>query len=94
MCITCKHPQKLQRTIHIRSVPDVFHRSLKARAANAGKSLSDYLLDELRQIADRPTLGEFRGRLHIRRSSQSLLNTARLLLEERAARQLSKSSNK
>ena len=33
----------------------------------AGMSLSDYLLGELREIAERPTLAEFRDRLHKRK---------------------------
>ena len=33
----------------------------------AGMSLSDYLLSELRDLADRPTLQELRQRLHSRR---------------------------
>ncbi len=49
--------------IQIRNVPDVLHRQLKSRAALAGMSLSDYLLGELRQIAERPTLAELRARL-------------------------------
>ncbi|MGH7049495.1 MAG: hypothetical protein ACREE5_02490 [Acetobacteraceae bacterium] len=36
------------------------------RAALAGMSLSDYLLSELRQVAERPTLDELRARLHSR----------------------------
>jgi hypothetical protein len=34
-------------TIQIRDVPEMLHRKLKARAALAGKSLSDYLLAEI-----------------------------------------------
>lgn len=49
--------------IQIQNVPEALHRRLKARAATAGMSLSDYLLGELREIADRPTLAEFRDRL-------------------------------
>ena len=49
-------------------------------------SLSDYLLGELREIADRPTLAEFRERLHTRRPFPVALNTADLVREERAAR--------
>jgi plasmid stability protein len=49
--------------IQIRNVPDPLHRQLKSRAALAGMSLSDYLLGELRQIAERPTLDEMRARL-------------------------------
>ena len=49
--------------IQIRNVPDALHRRLKSRAALAGMSLSDYLLSEIRQIAERPTLDELRARL-------------------------------
>ncbi|MGC2203160.1 MAG: hypothetical protein WA633_23850 [Stellaceae bacterium] len=49
--------------IQIRNVPDALHRRLKSRAALAGMSLSDYLLAELRRIADWPTVEELRQRL-------------------------------
>ena len=49
--------------IQIRNVPDDLHRELKVRAARAGMSLSDYLLDEVRRVADRPTVEEMRARL-------------------------------
>jgi len=49
--------------IQIRNVPEALHRQLKARAALAGMSLSDYLLAEIRQVAERPTLDDLRARL-------------------------------
>jgi hypothetical protein len=49
-------------------------------------SLSDYLLGDLREIADRPSLAEFRERLHTRRPVSVALDTATLLGEERATR--------
>jgi plasmid stability protein len=49
--------------IQVRHVPDDLHRRLKARAALLGLSLSDYLLQEVRRVADRPTLAELRARL-------------------------------
>jgi antitoxin FitA len=45
--------------IQIRNVPDELHRELKARAAQNGKTLSDYLLEELRALATRPTMQEW-----------------------------------
>jgi len=39
----------MPKMIQLRNVPDSLHRSLKARAAMAGMSLSDYLLAELRK---------------------------------------------
>jgi plasmid stability protein len=49
--------------IQIRNVPEALHHQIKSRAALAGMSLSDYLLGEIRQIAERPTLDELRARL-------------------------------
>jgi antitoxin FitA len=72
--------------IQLRNVPDPLHRHLKARAAMAGMSLSDYLLSEIKEIAERPTLGEIRERLHQREPVSTKLDTARLVREERHAR--------
>lgn len=60
--------------IQIRNVPDELHRQLKARAALAGMSLSDYLLSAIRELAQRPTLAEVRERLAHR--SQTTLTVA------------------
>lgn len=53
----------MQRMIQVRHVPDDLHRRLKARAAMARMSLSDYLLSELRTLVERPTVEELRERL-------------------------------
>ncbi|HVS28655.1 MAG TPA: hypothetical protein VHE14_03830 [Solirubrobacteraceae bacterium] len=45
--------------VQIRNVPPELHRALKSRAVQAGLSLSDYLLEELRNLAVRPTMGEW-----------------------------------
>jgi hypothetical protein len=47
----------MAKMIQVRNVPDSLHRGLKATAAMAGISLSDYLLGELREIAERPKPG-------------------------------------
>jgi len=72
--------------IQLRNVPDALHRRLKARAAMLGMSLSDYLLSEIREVAERPTLAEMRERLHRREPVTARLDTVRILREERAAR--------
>lgn len=46
------------RTIQIRNVPDEVHRALRTAAAAAGKSLSDYLLECVEEVAARPTNAE------------------------------------
>jgi antitoxin FitA len=76
----------MPKMIQLRNVPDALHRSLKARAAMAGMSLSDYLLTEIREIAERPTLAELRDRLHGRKAVTLSLDTARMVREEREVR--------
>jgi plasmid stability protein len=76
----------MSKMIQLRNVPDALHRTLKARAAMAGMSLSDYLMTEIKEVAERPTLAELRERLHKRKPVAVELDTARLLAEERTAR--------
>ena len=75
------------KMIQLRNVPEALHRSLKARAAMAGMSLSDYLLAEIKEIAERPTLAELRDRLHKRKPVTARLDTARLVREVREERE-------
>ena len=42
----------MSKMIQLRHVPDALHRQLKARAALSGLPLSDYLIREVRKIAD------------------------------------------
>lgn len=49
--------------IQIRHVPDQVHREIKARAALAGMSLSDYLLAEMKRLLERPTREQMLKRL-------------------------------
>ena len=49
--------------IQVRNVPDDVHRTLKARAAAAGMSLSDYVKQDLVAAAARPTLEEIDARV-------------------------------
>jgi antitoxin FitA len=72
--------------IQIRNVPDALHRKLKSRAALAGMSLSDYLLQQIREVAERPTIEEMRARL-ARRSTVTLsVDTADAVRAERDSR--------
>jgi len=49
--------------IQIRNVPPELHKKLKAKAAAAGMSLSEYLLREVEEVAARPSLAEMLERL-------------------------------
>lgn len=72
--------------IQIRHVPAQLHRTLKSRAALAGMSLSDYLLAELKAIAERPTLQEMQARLRSRSPAIVSIGPAEALRLERDAR--------
>lgn len=76
----------MSKMIQLRNVPDALHRQLKARAAIAGMSLSDYLLSEIKEIAERPTLAEMRERLHQREPILAPIDTGRIVRDERDAR--------
>jgi antitoxin FitA len=76
----------MSKMIQLRNVPDALHRTLKARAATAGMSLSDYLLVEIKEIAERPTLAEIRERLHKRKPVAAEIDTALLVRTERDGR--------
>ena len=52
--------------VQVRNVPEGLHRKLKARAAAAGQSLSDYLRAELERIAARPRREDMLTRIHSR----------------------------
>jgi plasmid stability protein len=72
--------------IQIRHVPDPLHRKLKARAAQEGRSLSDYLLREIQCIAERPTLEELQERLAGLSPVNPRVPPARIIREERDSR--------
>ena len=69
--------------VQIRNVPEALHRLLKARAALAGMSLSDYLLGEIRQVAERPTIEELRARLRSRTETAPTMPPADAVRAER-----------
>lgn len=83
MCSTCFYAASMSTMIQIRNVPDALHRRLKARAALAGMSLSDYLLHEVRRAAERPTLDDLRARLARRQAVVSGLSPADAVRAER-----------
>lgn len=65
--------------IQIRDVRDDVHRTLKARAAREGVSLSEYLRAELERVAASPTPDELLERLQSRRPARRTETTAAAL---------------
>ncbi|HET7045511.1 MAG TPA: hypothetical protein VFI37_11730 [Gaiellaceae bacterium] len=55
--------------IQVRDVPDDVHRTLKARAAAEGTSLSEYVLREVIRAARTPTPEELDERIRLRGSA-------------------------
>ena len=53
----------MSKMIQLRNVPDALHKRLRARAALAGMTLSDYLKQELERSAGQLTTAELRTRL-------------------------------
>ncbi len=72
--------------IQIRNVPETVHRRLKSRAALEGLSLSEFLLKEIEQVAERPSLKELAERLAARTAVKYKISPSQILREERARR--------
>ena len=62
MADACSHAERMVM-LQIRNVPDDVHRQLKARAALAGQSLSEFALAELRKTLEKPTRAEILARI-------------------------------
>lgn len=86
MFITCDYAKSMSKMVQIRNVPDSLHRTLKARAALEGMSLSDYLLAEIQRSAELPSLREIRERLRHRTSTRPKTPSAEAVRRERDAR--------
>jgi antitoxin FitA len=72
--------------IQIRNVPPDLHRKLKARAAEAGMTLSDYLLREAQLAADTPSLDEQIRKIRSGKLSHFETRSADLIREDRDSR--------
>lgn len=72
--------------IQIRNVPERLHRELKVRAARAGKTLSDYLLEIVREAASRPEPEELLRRVRERTPVYPSESPAEAVRAEREAR--------
>jgi plasmid stability protein len=73
----------MSKMIQIRNVPDAVHRKIKARAAESGKTLSDYLLAEIERLAALPTREEMLARLHARPRAKLRTPAAEIIRRER-----------
>ena len=72
--------------LQVRNIPEEIHRILKVRAASAGTSLSEYVHEDLRAMASRPTLQELHARIASRGPVKLKSSPADLIRQERDAR--------
>jgi antitoxin FitA len=77
---------RMSKMIQLRNVPDALHRQLKARAALAGMALSDFLIREVRKIAEYPTPEEMRERLAQREPYRGKVSPTDAVRAERDSR--------
>jgi plasmid stability protein len=80
---TCSHAKSMSKMIQVRNVPDALHRRIKARAAQSGMTLSDYLLAEIERMAALPTRDEMLARLHARTRVRLKTPAAEVIRKER-----------
>ena len=73
----------MSKMIQVRNVPEALHRKIKARAAQSGMTLSDYLLAEIERIAALPTREEMLARLHARTSVKLKTPAAEIIRRQR-----------
>lgn len=72
--------------IQIRNVPEELHRKLKARAAMAGMSLSDYLRRLAERDLEKPTLKEWLERVKSREPVSLDPSPTEIIRQERDSR--------
>ena len=85
MLATCKQVINMAKMIQVRNVPDSIHRALKAKAALAGKSLSDWILEELEALAALPSEEELLERLREAEPFAMKRSSAKIIRKDRDA---------
>ena len=86
MLRTCLHTGRMSIMVQIRNVPDELHRRLKARAALAGMSLSEFALRELERALARPTREELLARVAELPAVELGVDSVELVRREREGR--------
>jgi plasmid stability protein len=75
--------EPMARTLQIRDVPEDVHRALRTRAAAAGMSLSDYLLNALTEVASRPSVSDTLRRARARAGGSPVADVVAAVREGR-----------
>jgi len=86
MCITCDTVVHMSKMIQIRNVPDEVHREIKARAARAGMTLSDFLKREVERLAATPSVEDLLARIRSRQRPEITESIVDIIRAEREQR--------
>ena len=81
----CMLGMEMPKAVQIRDVPDDAIAVLRARAATAGMSMSEYLRSELISLAARPTVAEVLERARARHGGVPRAEIVRAIRELRDA---------
>jgi antitoxin FitA len=82
----CSRYDGCMKNVQVRNVPERVHKILRRRAAEAGQSLQEYLLQLLEESAGRPTVKELFARIERRGGGARMGDTAQLIREIRDER--------
>lgn len=75
----------MSTTITVRNVPDEVRDELAARAASSGRSLQEFVLAELIDLAGRPSLETLMARVRERKATSPSRLSAKKILGHRDA---------
>ena len=75
----------MSKMIQVRDVSERVHRTLKARAAREGMSLSDFIRRELERALERPTMHEWLERTGYAKAISTKRSAAQVLRKLRNA---------
>lgn len=76
----------MAKMVQLRNFPDSLHRLVKARAALAGMSLSEYLINTIKKAEEGPTMEELRERLRKREPVSAPISPTEMVRQERDSR--------
>ena len=86
MCCTLSHATHMNKHLQIREIPERTHRKLKARAAEEGLSMSDYLKRLIEHDLKRPRWDEIEARMKKMKPVTLSETTAEMVRRERDSR--------
>ena len=75
----------MPKVLQVRNVPDRLHRALRERAAQRGRSLSTFVLEELQRVVDEVPLDEWLDEVHGHPPTRLRSKVVDVLRRERSA---------